>query len=482
MQKFFMSVFDFFPFEPKLTYEGYGRFSTKFGFFTSILCGTLSVIFLFYFSTDLFFRQHSFARFSSNYNITGSLNFSELPFMIMLTQRGSNLIPNSSKYYQVGSYMVETYIDNSISYTKTKEIFFENCNIDKHFGKYKHMFQNIPSLESYYCPKPGQDINIHGSSFSSGANYSQWAVYGVRCANSTKENNCYSTEVINKFLDSVAWSMITISYIFDQEYYSDPGQIYLFTEKGQASTTMFKRSMLYLSNVDYTTDSGILFSSTKKQEYWTISPPTYTADMRTTGLYPGSFGAISLEFLNVKYNYERSYIKVQDIIANLGGFINLIFIFGKFMSNLITNHIYKMELVNSLFYWDTNKAIEFPSKRKTISINSSTTLKFISYNNNLSEMQNLEKYKNKTVDSGKEAAHLMKIRPFRFKMLSLLFFDFFKNANISLFDEQVKKIDKALCIKNILLWNFVFFGKFKLYDSAGIINTSQNAELIRVAK
>jgi len=91
-----------------------------------------------------------------------------------------------------------------------------------------------------------------------------------------------------------------------------------------------------------TTDAGLIFSEYKETSFMEyndmeidIEPPT------------GDFFAkIKLIISNETRVYERSYLKLLDVIANVGGFIGLVqviieFIFSFYLDNEYSIYIYK---------------------------------------------------------------------------------------------------------------------------------------------
>ena len=72
----------------------------------------------------------------------------------------------------------------------------EKCDIKKHFGNFKNLFESIDGISNYYCAVPGKNITIF-SMFSSD-NVIFMGHYISRCVNDTSANrtNCKDTKLI----------------------------------------------------------------------------------------------------------------------------------------------------------------------------------------------------------------------------------------------------------------------------------------------
>jgi hypothetical protein len=465
---------DMFGTKPKLTFEGEAKYRTKIGVLITIICNLLISFLFFYFSIDLIYKRNSKVTYNTVFNNSGSLDFSEVPFMMTMV-KGLKLPDNYTRYFQMGAYMMEYFVYNGTSVGTKREIALENCNINKHFGKYTYLFKNVAFLESHFCAVPGQLLNVQGSALATDVNYTQLALFAVRCTNTTTKNDCYPIDTINNYLQSISWSMITLNHIFDPNNYTDPGQVYLYKEKGQVGTTMFKRADYLLSNVDYLTDKGIFYETIERQDYFTISDPTYSADLRTVGLYPGSFASINIEFRNFKISYERSYIKLQNVIANVGGFIKFIFFVGKIISGYFSNFYFHRDLINFLFQVEScSNYYQFPialmgDKIQLQNLNDSGNFLKNTYienkklheniksdnviNNNYCE-QKIEKIKTSNLPEKiikEKTTYATSPIKFNFNLLWVVFRIFVKPTNFDLFTKQVNKMGKALSIKNLLL-------------------------------
>jgi hypothetical protein len=338
---------DIFPIEPKLTWEGKNSYSTKTGSFFGFISCLLTFLATIYFSKDFICNSNAQITFNTSYNYTQKLNFQNIPFMFMLQNIMYEPLENEKRLYTVGGVIIsqikinETYTD-----TNFKEILFENCDLSKHFGNFSELFKNISYLEYHYCPVPGQNLTVFGNEIQSNSDFALMGLFVNRCQNSTTKNDCLPADEVNLKLQTVFTQFVALSYFFDHSNYKSPGQFYTFIESGTMSTNLFKKGDITLTASDYISDNGWIFENKILQQYHSISKPVYNVDLKKEGLYPGSFGSLSLQFGNFKNLYTRNYIKIQFVIANIGGIMKSIFFMAKILSHYFTFFFYNLELIH----------------------------------------------------------------------------------------------------------------------------------------
>jgi hypothetical protein len=371
------TYFDIFAIEPKLTWEGRKVYATKTGSFFGFIACLFMVVATIYFSRDFLSNSNPQITYNTSYNYTQKLNFQNIPFMLMLQTPLYTPLKNEKRLYTVGGYMIkqlrinETYIDNF-----TEEIFFEYCNISKHFGNYTALFQNIPYLENHFCPIPGQNMTVFGSSVKSDSDFALMGLFVNRCQNSTKKKDCLPAEQVNSGLQNVFPHFVTLSYFIDHTNYTSPGQVYTYIGVSSMSTNLFKRGDITLKNTDYVSDNGWLFENKILQPYYTIGDAIYSVDIKPEGLYPGSFGALNFKFGNFKDSYNRNYIKLQFVIANIGGIMKSILFISQIFSNYFAEFLYNLELVNSVLNYNSGSYQQGNLPNNIISIEKNDKSKF----------------------------------------------------------------------------------------------------------
>ena len=91
--------------------------------------------------------------YSRNTTITITYSY-KLLFMFRLSDSYSIAL-NQQNLYNKSLLVWYSYIDNKTNQLiqNYEKIIVEKCNIDEHFIEYKNYFNNIPDLNSYFCPR-----------------------------------------------------------------------------------------------------------------------------------------------------------------------------------------------------------------------------------------------------------------------------------------------------------------------------------------
>ena len=85
----------------------------------------------------------------------------------------------------------------------------------------------------------------------------------------------------------------------------------------------FKWYYLLKTRVIYQTDYGFVFQNQQSTEFY-VHEDNYVADIRTLGMELTNFAFLQITMNNKVDTYNRSYTKLQSVLANIGGVINSI--------------------------------------------------------------------------------------------------------------------------------------------------------------
>jgi len=337
--------------------EQYLRFKTSFGGVMTILITMLIIAASISFGIELIERKNSSITFNllpADY--TTKADLSDFPFMVALLDNGLKLLPEDDRWYSFLSETWDFYPNKTSNGTiemalKRIKIETERCDINKHFGKYRDLFKDVPYLENHYCMIPGQNVTAYGLYGSTKPNnfIDHWI---STCVNNTALNktNCYSTEESKKRLVNTYISFVFLDSNIDHNNINNPTKYNLRSEILPVSSTIYKRIFFYIKNIFYKTDYGFIFQDYKAENVFQISDSKENVDLRPEGTVKGSFALISVLMDKTDNFYYRKYYKGQNFLADLGGIIKGLFMIGYFINYLISEEFYFMDLVDSLFH------------------------------------------------------------------------------------------------------------------------------------
>lgn len=129
-----------------------------------------------------------------------------------------------------------------------------------------------------------------------------------------------------------------------------------------------------IRNILYSTDIGYVFEEFEEVNATKIEPYTESVDNRSEGLFPGNFVVFSIQTSAIKQVFNRSYIKIQNLLANIGGVIEGVLFLAGPIQNYFASTLYILQLANDILRVDHvqlangNMMESFTSTNKCISV------------------------------------------------------------------------------------------------------------------
>ena len=327
-----LAIFDFVSYKPKLLYKGKSNFQSSIGGFISILTICFLLAFGIYFFTQLFQRK--------NMNITSNdkvvewpiYNMSNMPFIFKLVDGNGYEIANDSSIFV---------LQGLVSSNRPFNYYLEPCDINnvKHFGEYRKYFEDVRNLEKFNCIDDLNKYNfsLYGTYTNNELPKSFINIILNICKNSTENKNapCKTRAAIDTILSSVYLNLIYLEHKIDHNNFNDPGYFTISTEILSFSATIYKRYNFFYSLIEYETDEGFVFPQNLITTYFKKQRIDVSVDLRVQVTGNVKFGQICLFLSKDQTNYFRKYIKVQDVIASIGGVLSSVL----FLANLILYHV-----------------------------------------------------------------------------------------------------------------------------------------------
>ena len=299
-----------------------------FGGIISILMACLITAGTLFFVLDFLNRKNFnlIANFEDDPNVSYR-NFHETPFMIRLSGNTGRIIPNN--YYNVRLNL--GIFDEAVNSTHVAEkVDLEPCDIKKHLVNYTSLFKDIKEVNSYFCPIWQRKFDIQGIYGST--NFSYLHFNFSPCVN----NNCPNKKSLDSALSVSYLDLITITNQIKHDNIH-PKEKILFKTRVSVSNTIFKRIWIYFDKVNYITDFGYIFEERNLEVFNNIKG--YSVDVDLRNVKNASF--LWVDFVNNSQTttFSRSYMKAQELLANIGGIIKGLTVCGM----LIT---YSISIVN----------------------------------------------------------------------------------------------------------------------------------------
>jgi hypothetical protein len=348
--------FDFISDKPELYINSNNRFKTNYGGLLGLISIGLIMAAAISFTIELLSLSQSKVVYNQIPSDLTSFNYSSMPWAVMLQDSTFKPIEDEDRYYYLIANLWEIKPDDSTGIlqlqTNVNNVTLERCDLNKHFGLFRPLFQNVPFLEHHFCPVPEENnITLYGN-YGSVKPYSFLDIWVSRCNNSTRVNKrskCFEEEKINSNLIQTYVSLKFIDFSIDHKDNIKPEHEYLRSEMLSVSTTVYKRNFFSLRNVDYNSDSGLIFKSNSFSTFYQFSQSKEQVDLRPEGLEPGSFAEITIMMDSKVDSYFRSYEKAQATLASVGGIAEGLLIIAKIINFVLSRDLYFLELVKVIF-------------------------------------------------------------------------------------------------------------------------------------
>ena len=324
----YIKTCDYLSYEAHFTFNDKGdkRYKTLLGGILSLISIIISVSFSIYFSLKLIYKEDSTITYSSERDNSINITYSnKLPFMFRLSDTYSIAL-NQYNLYNITLLIWYSKID----YKSNKliqyydQVFIEKCDIEKHFETYKNYFINIPDLETYFCPRERlYNQSLYGI-YGDHKPFLYYVFYFSKCNNLTNDNLCLSDEDSEKILSDAYLDVKYISYLIPEK--SNKKNVIVKSDRFLVSATIYKRIWFFFSYIKYYIDTGYFFTSYKKDEYHQFENSKIDIDIRDKNLndVPGTFLSITILNSGNVNIYKKTFLKIQDYLATIGGIIKAI--------------------------------------------------------------------------------------------------------------------------------------------------------------
>jgi len=471
-----LKFFNFLNLSPSLYINKKEKYSTKFGIFIGLFAFFACFGFTIYFLYEFFKKDEGNVVFNEIVDFDHKLNMTDFPFIFkLISGRG---ISYSNKLINFNfQHWIITPHSNGVPIIKN--ILYEKCDFKKHLknSKYKNYFTQI-DFESYFCLNiEDYELIVSGSFGDIKNGYSYLNLYLNECSNSSTtisdteilkndsnlssihnnntliNNKIYrcaeKNEIINQIGNSILYLRIAyIDFEIDHTSYLNPYKPYLKTDAIMFTYKSKSRVFYYFKNIFYNTDVGFIEKNNQLKTSFNFDKYLITYP-QVTYYIPEAFGLCSILISDKGNKYNKSYPKIQTLIANIGGVIKGITLIFELLLQYISR--------KSLFLYFANYLIDSTDYKEN----------FINKNRNIKKLNNLEHISKFVFNKNKE------INNFQNSNFSLnnqskdILFQYNKNFNsnnnnyneIEREREREKSFEKEIINKNISSPNNLMTGK-----------------------
>jgi len=353
-----MKNLDVFGRDIKLTYEGEPKVSTNFGRFLSILMALICLAFFWILGQEVIYRKNP------NIIIDNPKEF-DLPYMsggvdkdwdFSIVFTDTNLIP---KY---DPRMIQIFFQNGImerppggnqTILKSKYMNVTKCDPNSNFPSYPEAKDS--SFGNYgYCLDPGQGVEAGGSlEMAAVKPFKVFRIIARMCINGTSPYICRPKEEIEKFLSMGFISIRFYDSTINLQEYENPVQKFLSQLEFVSDSKMRKNMKLLMQTNKIVDDVGFLTTVLEERQFFSYK--NFFMDAGVVDPTNQVFLVMDTFLTTDVKIYNRNYLKVYTIIAQVGGLLNIVKIIFKFIGAYYSTVVLNTSLLNKIYNFPTLK-------------------------------------------------------------------------------------------------------------------------------
>ena len=387
--QFILTEIDFYGTNFHLFFNTKRRFKTLYGGILTLFTMFLIITCIIFFGSNLFQRKNP-TIYQTNVNEGYSiidLKKEKVIFAFRMENLDGKFEDFTNKIYPViyyysrpsndSSYRSDYKTEEYLTYHICNESDYDEFNLSEHYGKLFCLDWGGKNFGGYWDNNYIFYFEIRLYFCSNGETYS------------INNKNCTSMEDLEKLFNidnPMLFSLYYPVYYFDHNSVKNPlskkykNYFYYLNHKLQ------KNDRIYIKNYILKDDQSWLFVNNKIKSVWGVDQITSDFSFSTEEQLTKENASSMFYLMNVymtpdKTYYKRFYIKIQDVIAEVGGIIGVFSSITRIFCNFINGKLQKIQILEFLFDMKDWK-YQYNDYYKTNNDNSLKTKKNINLNNN----------------------------------------------------------------------------------------------------
>ena len=237
---------------------------------------------------------------------------------------------------------------------KIKQIYFESetCNEN---NVHDPAFKEGRNLANYNCID-FKKYNLTMGGFWDGEFVIKIEIKIFHCDQNDRKKKCSSLQDLKKYLiqdDKLYFSIFYPEFFFEPNNLIDPLRYQYVNYYNQMSVNLWKKDRIFFKEVNLNDDQNLLLTEIKQdkihaadkigQDYVLKFDGDFT-DKVTSEVY-----SMVIYLSKGGDKFTRRFMKLQDLAATVGGFMQIVFIIGKILCAYFNKYERNISLFNQLF-------------------------------------------------------------------------------------------------------------------------------------
>jgi hypothetical protein len=345
MKKFILFC-DFMGYEPKLHVEGQENYRTLFTGIISIIMSILAVTFSGYFGSDLIYRSApTVIKSLESIEKFAAYNFSNTGYNIMIGMQDKNFKYFSDPtIFSVRAELIKITndISNSSQSFSMKSIKMNLCS--NYYTQEDIVEKNMVfPLNMYYCPEPN---SAYMEGFWGAPKFTALKIYFEKCTNSSENNNhCQSTEVIDKTIQGSYMAYELTSYKVDPTDFNFPLKRIFADSYNIINAKLGLEYVIAFEPLRFSSNDGLVINSFSQFNALNFNEKIF---YKLNENQEKTFVSFIFEGTASSTAYVRSYIKLQTVITQIGGFLKMLSVIATVITRFTSHNYYFLSFFSKL--------------------------------------------------------------------------------------------------------------------------------------
>ena len=378
-----LSQFDLFGKEPEFFYKGKAQRVSWFGRIFSVLYIIIYVAFVIYKLVRMI--QKVDIDFYETYAYSGipSIKLNNDLFYGGFTIGG---IMDETIYYPMVYHYTEKTVNGVRQNLPPEEVVLTKCSLDKFGQRFQSLFAD-QNLDNLYCMK---DVHESLTGYSNLDEYSYYYIAIMPCVGiNPKGQTCKDESEVTNFFQQTYLEFKLQDIVMTPKDYDNPSEPRNMDIKGPVFSFLYQKIYTYMQIVNLETDQDWFgfegLSDIKKEQFlrydesWIIAAPS----PHMHGLQAGKpVCDITVQLSAKVLTTKRTNTKLIEVLGDVGGLMEVLWSAFNLLSIFITDLLYDIDIVNTLFSFDLSKKIVRMKKNSNDVYKISDADEINIYNNN----------------------------------------------------------------------------------------------------
>jgi len=376
-----LTEFDLFGKEPEFFYKGKAQRTSWFGRIFSVFYIVLYVAFVIYKLVRMIEKV--------DIDFYETYAFSGIPTIKLnnnLFYGGFSIggIIDETIYFPVVRHYVEKTV-NGVRRSEYTNVPLTHCTLDKFGSRFQHLFAD-KNLDNLYCMK---EVDDSLTGYSNLDEFSYYYIAIMPCiGQNLKEETCKDIAEVTNFFQQTFLEFKLQDIVMTPKDYDEPSIPRNMDITGPVFSFLYQSIYTYLQIVNLETDQDWLgfegLSDIKKEQFlrydesWIIAAPS----PHMQGLIAGQpVCDITIQLSAKVLTTKRTNTKLIEVLGDVGGLMEVVWSAFNLLSMFVTDLLYDIDIVNTLFSFDLTKKIVIMKKGPEELVGTSNEDEINIYNN-----------------------------------------------------------------------------------------------------